>query len=282
MSSWLVKTNTKRTFPISRNNTIPISANNIIPIPTNNTIHKQSNKSENNTKNDKNVVVCLSNKNTNIIIESSNKNAIDFIDAILYINLEHRNDRNEHCLNEIKKIDPLLSKVHRINAVHNRKNGALGCSLSHIKALELFIDNPDWKNCLILEDDFTFLSDNNDDINKSILYLLNNCDNYDVILLGIGVDGLKYENYNEYIYKITSAQTTSGYIFSRKYVYTLLANYTKSSDNMINYGWKSEWCLDQYWKKLMPYSNWYSLKKRIGYQYNNYSDIENKNTEYNC
>ena len=47
---------------------------------------------------------------------------IDHIDAILYINLEHRPDRNEHCLNEIRKIDPLLTKTHRINAVYNNQN----------------------------------------------------------------------------------------------------------------------------------------------------------------
>ena len=30
---------------------------------------------------------------------------LQYIDAILYINLEHRTDRKQHILNEIKKID---------------------------------------------------------------------------------------------------------------------------------------------------------------------------------
>ncbi len=47
-------------------------------------------------------------------------------------------------------------------------------------------------------------------------------------------------------------------------------------------GLKSEWCLDMYWKKLMPLDNWYSLKNRIGYQYSNYSDIEHRNVDYRC
>ena len=44
------------------------------------------------------------------LIFQSNIN-IDKIDAILYINLEHRTDRKEHILNEIKKIDPILQKI---------------------------------------------------------------------------------------------------------------------------------------------------------------------------
>ena len=75
------------------------------------------------------------------IVTDSKKQFIECIDAILYINLEHRPDRNEHCLNEIRKIDPLLTKTHRIDAVCNKSNGALGCTLSHIKALQLFLDN---------------------------------------------------------------------------------------------------------------------------------------------
>ena len=71
----------------------------------------------------------------------NSKKFIDNIDAILYINLEHRPDRNDHCLNEIRKIDPLLTKTHRIDAILNKINGALGCTLSHIKALQLFLDN---------------------------------------------------------------------------------------------------------------------------------------------
>ena len=80
------------------------------------------------------------------------------IDAIFYINLDHRSDRKEHILQEIRKIDPTLSKTHRIQAEYVPDHGALGCTKSHIKAFQLFMEHPEWKNCLILEDDFTFVS----------------------------------------------------------------------------------------------------------------------------
>ena len=229
----------------------------------------------------------ISTLNTDTITKIKHKikddRCLDYIDAILYINLEHRKDRDEHCLNEIKKIDPTLSKTHRIDAVSNKSNGALGCSLSHIKALELFIKNPSWNNILVLEDDFTFVSDNIENINKSILYLLKNMSQFDILLLGVGIDDLQTNTTeDELILKVNSSQTTSGYIVTRKYVYTLLANYIKSSNKMKKYGKHTNWCLDQFWKRLMPIGNWYTLKDRIAYQYGNYSDIENAYNDYKC
>ena len=220
---------------------------------------------------------------TKIKQQIKDNSCLDYIDAILYINLEHRKDRDEHCLNEIKKIDPALSKTHRIDAVSNKSNGALGCSLSHIKALEIFIKNPSWNNIMVLEDDFTFISNNTKDINKSIIYLLKNMSQFDILLLGVGIDDLQTDTTeDELILKVNSSQTTSGYIVTRRYVYTLLANYIKSSNKMKKYGKHSDWCLDQFWKRLMPISNWYTLKDRIAYQYANYSDIENAYHNYKC
>ena len=225
----------------------------------------------------------------NIDITDSNKpkaafgkQFIDYIDAILYINLEHRHDRNEHCLNEIRKVDPLLTKTHRIDAIYNKSNGALGCTLSHIKAIQLFLDNS-WNTCIILEDDFTFINDDIEYINNSLLYLFDNSNDFDVLLLGVGVTDLKtVPTKNSYINKVESSQTASGYVLTKKYANTLLSNFNTCSNNMIELGWDSKWCHDQYWKQLMPVANWYTLKNRIGYQYGNYSDIENTFTDYKC
>jgi len=217
------------------------------------------------------------------VIQHRDKSCLERIDAILYINLEHRTDRNEHCTNEIKKIDPTLSKTHRINAVYCKENGALGCSLSHIKALELILKNPSWKTVMILEDDFTFITDDSPFLHSAIMHLIDSMSYYDMLLLAVGVERFTIlPTQHPTIYRITSAQTTSGYIISRHYVYTLLANYTQSSQNMIEFGWKSEWCLDQHWKQVMPISNWYTLHQKIAYQYDSYSDIENKFMSYKC
>ena len=226
----------------------------------------------------------------NIDITDSNKpkaafgkQFIDYIDAILYINLEHRHDRNEHCLNEIRKIDPLLTKTHRIDAVYNKSNGALGCTLSHIKALQLFLDNPTWNTCIIFEDDFTFTSSDIDYINNSLLYLFDNSPDFDILLLGVGCTDFKtLPTKSSYINKVESSQTASGYLLTKKYANTLLSNFITASNNMMELGWNSKWCHDQYWKQLMPVAKWYALKNRIGYQYGNYSDIEKTFADYKC
>jgi glycosyl transferase family 25 len=208
---------------------------------------------------------------------------LKYIDAILYINLEHRPDRKEHILREIRKIDPLVSKTHRIHAIHDLRNGALGCTQSHIKALELFIENKEWNTCLILEDDFTFISKFIHEINNSIAYLINNSPNFDVILLSTSIHGLLTTPTGDpVIKKVIESQTASGYIVSRKYANILIENFRESSGLMIKNGKKHEFCLDQYWKRLMPNDNWYTYKDRIGYQYTSYSDIEKKIVKYNC
>ena len=97
------------------------------------------------------------------------------IDAILYINLAHRTDRNEHILHEIHKLCTDDSKIHRIDAI-KRENGAFGCGLSHIKALEYALEH-EWKTVLIVEDDFTFKCDSNE-IERNISLLFEH--NFDV------------------------------------------------------------------------------------------------------
>jgi glycosyl transferase family 25 len=222
-------------------------------------------------------------ENCSIISSSeSNSSCLSFIDAIIYINLERRVDRKAHCLNEIKKIDPDLSKTYRINAIYNQ-NGAIGCIASHIKALELFLENTAWRSALILEDDFTFVSECSNTINNLICYMFNSLPYYNVILLCYGTHDFKYEATSiNGVNRILSAQTASGYIVNRNYLMTLLYNFRTAYNNMITYGYRDEWCTDQSWKTLMPLANWYAYIDRIGCQYNNYSDIEKKEVAYGC
>jgi len=211
------------------------------------------------------------------------KSALESLDAILYINLKHREDRKEHCLDEIRKIDKYLIKTYRIDAVYDEEIGARGCTASHIKALEYIIENKYWNNVLIIEDDFTFVSNDTDVINQSVSYLINKIQEYDVLLLSQGCVDFKAQNTNDNnIKKVLSSQTTSGYIVNKNYVFTLLSTFKESYNNMKKFGYKPEWCLDQCWKKLMPAGKWFTYKDRIGKQYESYSDIEKKEVNYNC
>jgi len=208
---------------------------------------------------------------------------LPYIDAILYINLDHRSDRMEHVLGEIRKIDPTLSKSHRINAEYVPEHGALGCTKSHIKALQLFMKHPEWKNCLILEDDFTFVSNSLEEVNQQITDLFQGCPTYDVLMLAHGIYSFSTEpTSSSLVQRILSAQTTSGYILHCDYLPTLLQNFQESCENLEKNG-KSSWgCLDMHWKRLQPQGKWFAYYTRIGYQYESYSDVEHYVANYRC
>ena len=74
----------------------------------------------------------------------------EFIEKVVYINLEHRKDRKEETEAELLKYFP-AEKVVRFDAI-NQKPGSFGCCKSHIAVLEMAKENK-WKNVLIVEDD---------------------------------------------------------------------------------------------------------------------------------
>jgi hypothetical protein len=56
---------------------------------------------------------------------------MDKIDAICYINLDHRLDRKEHILEQLRVIDPALTKTHRISAEYTPGKVAASSTWKH-------------------------------------------------------------------------------------------------------------------------------------------------------
>jgi len=202
------------------------------------------------------------------------------IDAILYINLAHRTDRKEHVIHEIHKICADDSKVHRIDAILIEP-GALGCGLSHIKALEYAMMHPEWKTVLILEDDFTFHGDDTVALSTALRTLLTS-PKMEIGLLSYNHSVLRYEDTSPSIKRVLYSQTTSSYCIHSSYVPTLLQNMRESTTDMRIRGKTHENCVDIHWTILQPHGQWYALFPAIGYQYDNYSDIEKRVTQYGC
>ena len=78
--------------------------------------------------------------------------SIEDIKHAYYINLEHRTDRKEHVELQLKTLGIEASRFDAIKM----ENGAIGCSLSHLKLLEQALENQ-YDHILIMEDDITFL-----------------------------------------------------------------------------------------------------------------------------
>jgi|UniRef100_A0A6C0DCB6 GR25 family glycosyltransferase involved in LPS biosynthesis len=207
---------------------------------------------------------------------------MESIDAILYINLKHRLDRKRHIIEEIHKFCKDDSKIHHIDAIY-RNPGALGCGLSHIKALRYALDHPEWNTVLVLEDDFTFHSDSSDEINGSIRSIFKHAPRFDVGLFSYNHHYIRYvDTMNDSVKKVLFSQTTSSYMIRRHYIPDLLQNIQEATYDMERNGKTEKNCIDIYWTKIQPLGNWYALFPAIGYQYGNYSDIEGRVTGYGC
>lgn len=211
------------------------------------------------------------------------KRDIECIDVILYINLEHRTDRKEHILNEINKICTVQEKIYRVDAIKHDKGGAIGCGLSHMKALTFALTNENWNNILILEDDFTFRESDFNEISNSVTELVNHDKDFDVLLLAYN-DKVNFHctfNTNSRIVQTHRSLTTSGYIIKKQYIINLIENFNFAVEDMIKNGINEINPIDVGWNSLQNKDKWYSTLPSLGYQYDNYSDIQQCDVKYN-
>jgi hypothetical protein len=74
-------------------------------------------------------------------------NSIADIEHGFYINLASRTDRKQQVEAELRKVS--LTCVHRFNAI-KLDDGRIGCSMSHLKCLNLAKEN-NWSHVLICE-----------------------------------------------------------------------------------------------------------------------------------
>ena len=202
---------------------------------------------------------------------------IDKIDKILFINLSHRKDRLKQINNQFKQIGFPENKIQRINAVNEKYNGHIGCCKSHIKTMEIILEN-NYNYTMVFEDDFVFKI-NRKTFNKKLNNFFDHFkDNWDVIQLASVYISSK-NTQQEGIDKVKSASTSSAYIINKPFVKKLLKNLKQSlsmmekemrafNKNNIKQQKKTEtpYALDQHWYSLQAKSKWYIFKPYIGRQ----------------
>jgi glycosyl transferase family 25 len=202
------------------------------------------------------------------------------MEGVIYINLAHRPDRKASILKNLSDYGFDMSKVHRVDAVLNAMCGHIGCGESHVKAIEMAIQN-NWKETLVLEDDFIFTQPVN--VVKKMLNNLRSV-KYDVVLLAEGYKNLEKSDY-PFLKKVITCTTTSGYMVRRHYYETLLNNFKESVEVMKNelkqhinkHGQqktKLNYCsaIDQYWFSLQQKDTFYITNPVLGNQNSSYSD----------
>ena len=220
---------------------------------------------------------------------------INQLDAIIYINLEDRNDRKELLMKELEKLKTDMSKVHKVSGVYMPKNGHKGCIQSHILALNMIKMN-NWNRVLILEDDAELNMTPeivNSLINNSLEVLDKDYPEWNVIMLATAnkVIDIDYNKINKLknelnkkelpidldIYtnedktnslkleKLKQATTSSAYIVKKEYADNILnlfnhCNNNMSPKNMSSKGYE-HWALDQKWAELQNHNMWFCIDK---------------------
>jgi len=192
----------------------------------------------------------------------------------LFINLESRKDRLEHVLGEFKKLDIHSERVDAIKMA----SGAIGCTMSHIKCLELAKER-NYENVFICEDDITFLKP--ELLIENITKFHNNKDiNWDVIIIS-GNNCPPYQKISDYCSRIFDCQTTTGYIVKRDMYDVMIDNFKTGLSLLLkNPTKKREYAIDMYWKRLQLQYFWYIITPLTTIQYENYSDVEETNVNY--
>ena len=200
------------------------------------------------------------------------KNIKDLQNAF-YINLDERTDRKEMVEKELEKIG---INAERFKAI-KLDNGAVGCSLSHLKCLQM-AQQKKYDYVLICEDDITFLNPEIF-INSLNKFLEKNID-WDVILIAGNIIP-PYEKIDDCCVKVTNCQTTTGYIVNQKYYSVLMDNIKAGVNKLIKNPEKHiKYAIDKYWFELQEKDNWYLITPLTVIQKPGFSDIEKKNTNY--
>jgi glycosyl transferase family 25 len=198
------------------------------------------------------------------------------IDKFVYINLDKRKDRNEHILKELQRFNIPESKIIRVSAIESTK-GAYGCSLSHLKVMQLFKESGDKVWC-ILEDDhyFTHTLEETDKIVSNFLKK----EEYDV-LLGCYCN-VKGRDLPDGVFRRTSQSSmTSFFIVKSNVCDGLIASHKQSSRSLNpKFGKKTGIPCDFMWSHLMKVFFFVAPYKPYGSQILDYSDIRHKRMNY--
>jgi glycosyl transferase family 25 len=192
---------------------------------------------------------------------------LEFIDRVVYINLENRTDRRAEVEAELACFGS--NRVERCNAIRHA-HGGLGCSKSHLAVLERAKANG-WRNVLVVEDDFMWHAR---EAGIPCLTALADAP-YDVILLAAA-----YAKYDCASLRVESAQTATCYLVAAHYYDTLIANYKEGIAQFEATMKYDKYALDQWWKQLQPRDRWYVMRPTLGYQRPSYSDIERTVVDY--
>ena len=193
-----------------------------------------------------------------------------------YINLDHRTDRKWHIENQLEQLQ-MTNNITRFNAIKN-VNGRIGCSLSHLKCLQM-AKEAKWESVMILEDDILFMLPDTF-VENADSFFSNKQNKWDVLLLA-GNNLPPFEINDCASIRVSHCQTTTGYIVKRHYYDALISNIKEGITKLMKEPQHHYYyAIDKYWLQLQKQDRWMLLVPITVVQKPDYSDIEQKYTDY--
>ena len=204
-------------------------------------------------------------------------NSLTDIKHTVYINLDHRKDRKVHVEQQLASIG--ITSPTRFNAI-KLPNGALGCSMSHLRCLQIAKEQG-WPHILLCEDDIQFLDPNL--FVKQINGFLENHEedsSWDVLLVA-GNNMPPYGIEDDYSVRVFQCQTTTGYLVKQHYYDKLMANIKEGIEKLMREPNNHRFfAIDKYWFQLQQEDYWFLITPLTVVQREDYSDIEKRRTNY--
>jgi glycosyl transferase family 25 len=198
----------------------------------------------------------------------------EYFDKIYYINLKRRKDRNEECIEELKKYNIHAERFEAVDGDllidNNWKHsmGALGCLNSHLNLIIKAKEN-NYKNVLILEDDVLFNINMEENFKK---YYKQLPDNWDILYLSGNHNqhgGYTLEMISENVGRCHLTYTTHSFVV-RDSMYDTIINRLSNSKNPV----------DVEYAAIQKICNSYTFYPGITTQRVGYSDIMREETNY--
>jgi len=196
---------------------------------------------------------------------------LNFIDKIIYINLDRRVDRKREIEEQFTRLKIPSDKIIRFPAIPHQ-SGNVGCNMSHAAVLRLAHDL-NLNNVLILEDDFNFIKDS-DLVNSSLdefVTLVENSLKWDACLL---INYAQITNkYNDLISRYIKSSNAAGYLVNKHLFLNLSQTIHEAAEPLGRTGEHWNYQNDVVWCKYMATGDWFVFNKSIGYQRISYSDL---------
>ena len=193
---------------------------------------------------------------------------MNYIDKVVYINLNKRPDRREHIEHVLAKYD--ITAI-RFEAIEHQ-NGLYGCGLSHLEVLKMARDNQ-WRNVLILEDDIMF-NVSSLSFESNISKLFTEGPEFDVCMLDVNLQK-SVPSEKEWLTRVLYAHCAGAYIVKSHYYQTLIDLYEWALPLLLQTGMHWIYANDAVWGRLQELDRWYTFKEQMCKQISGYSDTKN-------